>query len=72
VAAPFLFPRPGLSTQDTRRLASAMMADHGPQWTREWLRLAGLTGWADTLTSTIQTQANADAHSASSLDPALA
>ncbi|MDB4950469.1 MAG: transporter [Gemmatimonadetes bacterium] len=72
VGAAFLFPRPGLSTQDTRRLASAMMADHGPQWTREWLRLAGLSGWADALRSTIQTQENGDAHSASSLDLALA
>ncbi|HEX6749913.1 MAG TPA: hypothetical protein VF092_21650 [Longimicrobium sp.] len=72
VAAAFLFPRPGLSTQDTRRFASAAMADHGPQWTREWLRRAGLTAWADALPSTIQTQENDDAHSASSLDYALA
>lgn len=69
VAAAFLFPRPGLSTQETRRLASTTMAKHGPAWTREWLRQAGLTAWAEALPDT-HTQENDDADPAS-LDSAL-
>lgn len=69
IAAAFLFPRPGLSTQDTRRLASAMMAEHGQLWTREWLRRAGLPGAADALPSTLNAQENDDA---SSFDHAVA
>lgn len=62
VAAAFVFPRPGLSVQDTRRFASAMLADYGHEWTREWLRRAGLATWADALPSTNQkTQETDDA-----------
>jgi type IV secretion system protein VirB4 len=49
IAAAVLFPRRGETVPQTRQAVLAMMEEHGPGWTREWLRQAGVRASADAL-----------------------
>ena len=48
-ARAFLGSRPGLSMQETRREAEALMREHGEAWPVHWLRRCGLAGEAEAL-----------------------